>query len=154
MRGRAGPPRLRQTPSPSSIRATRKCRRIARRRSPTKSPKVFRFAPGYPTPISYIRVLLGVEMCRQFYGAGPWDDLAQAWTPAVFLQGASSGTGSLLRASLPVASRYRQRYAAPAHAGFRWGDRLPLSLTQRVKPETLLAPWSNRCELPVHVDAW
>ena len=35
---------------------------------------------GDPHPICYLRVLLGVEMCRYFYGAGPWDDLARAWT--------------------------------------------------------------------------
>lgn len=28
-----------------------------------------------PHPISYLRVLLNVEMCRQFYGHGAWDDL-------------------------------------------------------------------------------
>ena len=34
---------------------------------------VFRFTPGDPHPVSYIRVLLGVETCRYFYGEGPWD---------------------------------------------------------------------------------
>ena len=32
---------------------------------------VFRHTPGDPHPICYLRVLLGVEMCRYFYGAGP-----------------------------------------------------------------------------------
>ena len=41
---------------------------------------VFRYVPGDPHPISYIRVLLGIEMCRQFFGNGSWDDLAYAWT--------------------------------------------------------------------------
>ena len=40
---------------------------------------VFRFTPGDPHPVSYIRVLLGVETCRYFYGDGPWDSLALAW---------------------------------------------------------------------------
>jgi hypothetical protein len=40
---------------------------------------VFRHTPGDPHPICYLRVLLGVEMCRYFYGAGAWDDLARAW---------------------------------------------------------------------------
>ncbi|MGC4093006.1 MAG: hypothetical protein QM756_34990 [Polyangiaceae bacterium] len=42
--------------------------------------QVFRFAPGDPHPVSYLRVLLGVETCRYFYGAGPWDELALSWT--------------------------------------------------------------------------
>jgi hypothetical protein len=41
---------------------------------------VFRYMPGDPHPISYLRVLLGVECCRYFYGPGPWDTLALSWT--------------------------------------------------------------------------
>ena len=40
---------------------------------------VFAYHPHDPHPISYIRVLLNIEMCRQFYGAGPWDDLEEAF---------------------------------------------------------------------------
>ena len=36
---------------------------------------VFAYHPDDPHPISYVRVMLGIEMCRQFYGAGPWDQL-------------------------------------------------------------------------------
>jgi len=36
---------------------------------------VFAYHQHDPHPISYIRVLLSIEMCRQFYGSGPWDDL-------------------------------------------------------------------------------
>jgi hypothetical protein len=39
----------------------------------------FRFMPGDPHPIAYLRVMLGVEMCRRFYGMGPWDELAESW---------------------------------------------------------------------------
>ena len=42
------------------------------------APTVFRYLPGDPHPISYVRVLLGVEMCRRFYGRGAWDELAEA----------------------------------------------------------------------------
>jgi hypothetical protein len=63
---------------------------------------VLRHIPGDPHPISYLRVLLGVEMCRQFYGAGPWDDLALAWTAQYPFQKAGVGTSALLQASLPL----------------------------------------------------
>ena len=63
---------------------------------------VYRHLPGDPHPISYLRVLLGVEMCRQFYGAGPWDDLALAWTAQHPLESAPRATESLLRASLSL----------------------------------------------------
>ena len=36
---------------------------------------VFGFQPGDPHPIAFIRVLLNIEMCRRFYGNGPWEDL-------------------------------------------------------------------------------
>ena len=45
-------------------------------------PTVFRLAPGDPHPIAYLRVLLGVQMCVRFFGAGPWDDLGRAWVRA------------------------------------------------------------------------
>jgi hypothetical protein len=40
---------------------------------------VFTYHQHDPHPISYLRVLLNIEMCRQFYGAGPWDDLESAF---------------------------------------------------------------------------
>lgn len=40
---------------------------------------VFAYHQHDPHPICYIRVLLSIEMCRQFYGAGPWDELEVAF---------------------------------------------------------------------------
>jgi hypothetical protein len=40
---------------------------------------VFAYHQRDPHPISYIRVLMNVEMCRQFYGKGCWDDLAHSF---------------------------------------------------------------------------
>jgi hypothetical protein len=62
---------------------------------------VFGHTPGDPHPISYLRVLLGVEMCREFYGSGPWDDLALSWIRQYTLERATPKTQSLLRLSLP-----------------------------------------------------
>jgi hypothetical protein len=44
-------------------------------------------------------VLLGVQMCRQLYGAGPWDDLATAWKLTHPLTRAAPGVGVLLQRS-------------------------------------------------------
>ena len=65
-------------------------------------PLVFRHTPGDPHPVSYIRVLLGVEMCRYFYGAGPWDSLALSWTALHPMNHAPADTRSLLEDSLPI----------------------------------------------------
>ncbi|MDQ6477269.1 hypothetical protein [Dyadobacter sp. LHD-138] len=40
---------------------------------------VFAYHAHDPHPISYLRVLMNVTMCREFYGSGPWDDLAEAF---------------------------------------------------------------------------
>jgi hypothetical protein len=40
---------------------------------------VLRHVPGDPHPVGYLRILLGRAMCVRFFGAGPWDDLADAW---------------------------------------------------------------------------
>lgn len=63
---------------------------------------VFRNSPGDPHPISYLRVLLGVEMCRYFYGAGPWDELAVSWLALHSLERAPSDTRQIAADSLPL----------------------------------------------------
>jgi len=40
---------------------------------------VFAYHQYDPHPISYLRVLMNIEMCRQCYGAGPWDGLEEAF---------------------------------------------------------------------------
>ncbi|MET0634661.1 MAG: hypothetical protein ABWZ25_01465 [Chitinophagaceae bacterium] len=40
---------------------------------------VFAYHQQDPHPISYIRVLMNIEMCRQFYGPGPWDNLEESF---------------------------------------------------------------------------
>ncbi len=67
--------------------------------------QVFRFLEGDPHPISYLRVLLGVEMCRRFYGLGPWEELAAAWQTLHRLDDAPPLVGGLITAMLPVLSR-------------------------------------------------
>lgn len=63
---------------------------------------VFRYTPGDPHPVSYLRVLLGVAMCRYFYGAGPWDALAQAWVSMHPLRLAEAETRALMQDSQAV----------------------------------------------------
>ena len=40
---------------------------------------VFAYHQHDPHPISYIRVLMNIGMCRLFYGAGPWDSLEESF---------------------------------------------------------------------------
>jgi hypothetical protein len=99
---------------------------------------VFHLRPGDPHPIPYIRVLLGTEMCTRFFGAGPWDDLASAWTRSYPLENAARyGTEDLLRRSLPLLPRIVELcLRAPMRA---FGGRPLISLADpgHVKPEAL-----------------
>lgn len=100
---------------------------------------VFRHTPGDPHPVSYVRVLLGVEMCRAFYGAGPWDDLAQAWTEQHVLDRAPAGTRELLRASVPLLPRIVDITLRKPMHGFGARPLTALIDPERVKPQTLFA---------------
>jgi hypothetical protein len=99
---------------------------------------VFQLRPGDPHPIAWIRVLLGTEMCTRFFGAGPWDDLASAWTRSYPLENAAKyGTDSLLQQSLPLLPRIVELCLRKAMRAF--GGRPLISLIDpgRVKPEAL-----------------
>ncbi len=63
---------------------------------------VFRHLPGDPHPVAYLRVLLGVAMCRSSYGAGPWDALQEAWCATHPLRAAPDDSRTLVQASLPL----------------------------------------------------
>lgn len=64
--------------------------------------EVFRYLFGDPHPIAYLRVLLGVEMCRRFYGMGPWDELASAWEELYPLREAPPVSRTIVSAVLPL----------------------------------------------------
>lgn len=97
---------------------------------------VFRYLPGDPHPIAYLRVLLGIEMCRQEYGAGPWDELESVWNHQYPLQSAPADIREMLHNTsklIPEISRIvlRNSYVA-------FGKR---SLSQLVDP-SLVSPRS------------
>jgi hypothetical protein len=61
---------------------------------------VFRLLPGDPHPFGWLRVLFNAELCRDWFGAGPWDALAQVWTARHPLGAAPALTAEVARASL------------------------------------------------------
>jgi hypothetical protein len=62
----------------------------------------FRFIDGDPHPISHLRVLLGVQMCRHAWGDGPWDAMATAWRALHPVSLAGDGVRALVQDSLPL----------------------------------------------------
>lgn len=61
---------------------------------------VFRLRPGDPHPFPWIRVLFHAALCRSWYGAGPWDDMAAIWATRHPPEEAPREVADLARASL------------------------------------------------------
>jgi hypothetical protein len=65
----------------------------------------YRYLPGDPHPISHLRVLLGVALCRHAFGAGgsaPWDALEQAWLALHPQTLAAPDVRAIVQASVPL----------------------------------------------------
>lgn len=63
---------------------------------------VFKYNYGDPHPISYLRVLLGIEMCKQFYGQGPWDELRESWVERYSLDNADPDIREIITNSITM----------------------------------------------------
>jgi hypothetical protein len=103
------------------------------------SPFVMQHTPGDPHPICYLRVLLGVESCRYFYGAGPWDALAASWIAAYPTAVASARTRVLLDQSVPLLSKIAQLTLDTPQKAFRGRPLRALIQPERVSPTELRA---------------
>jgi hypothetical protein len=100
---------------------------------------VFQHTPGDPHPVCYLRVLLGVEMCRYFYGAGPWDSLAMSWTGTYPVGSAGSRTQRLLEDSVPLLPRIVRLTLDTPQRAFRGRPLRALIQPERVSPAELQA---------------
>jgi hypothetical protein len=99
--------------------------------------EVFRFLPGDPHPISYLRVLLGVEMCRRFYGMGPWDELAAAWQQQYPLHLAPQMSAAIVSAVIPLLPRIVDASLLTPLACFGGKSLAQIVDPQRVAPAAL-----------------
>ena len=69
---------------------------------------VFRFSEEAVHPISYLRVLLGVDMCRLFYGNGPWDEMEKAWRLRYPMGFADDDVRIIIKRSIPILRKVNQ----------------------------------------------
>jgi hypothetical protein len=99
---------------------------------------VLQFVPGDPHPTSYIRVLLGVEMCRYFYGAGPWDDLAETWLARNPLDEANPNTARLMQLSISALPQIVKLTLDTPMRSFAGRPLRALIQPERVSPKNLL----------------
>ncbi len=120
--------------------------------------RVFRFSPGDPHPINYLRVLLSVEMCRQVYGAGHWDQVEAYWKKLYPIERAPDSLQAFLRQSvarLPLIARVCLQHPFRAFGGRSisfWIDPARVSwaslrqLENTVGPSLLTSPYWLRRE--------
>jgi hypothetical protein len=100
---------------------------------------VFQHRLGDPHPISHLRVLLGVETCRYFYGAGPWDALAASWTATYPIRAAAPQTQRLVEHSVPLLPRIVRLALDTPQRAFRGRPLRALIQPERVSPAELQA---------------
>jgi hypothetical protein len=98
---------------------------------------VFRYTPSDPHPISYLRVLLGVEMCRHFYGAGPWDALEASWLNLHSGERAEAEPRRLAEASRPHLKRVTVLALDTPMKAFHASPLRALIAPERVSPTAL-----------------
>jgi hypothetical protein len=106
------------------------------------SAQVFRYLPGDPHPISYLRVLLGVQACRHFFAGGsagdaPWDALALAWTARHALDAAPADARAIVDASLPMLESVVQLVLEAPLRAFQGRALRSLVMPERVSPTAL-----------------
>ena len=99
--------------------------------------KVFAFLPYDPHPTSYLRVRLGIAMCRAMYGAGPWDRLESAWCRLYPLDSAPSASRNLVEESVAVLPRITAIILQEAYRAFGGRPLTALIDPMRVSPGAL-----------------
>lgn len=98
---------------------------------------VMRILPGDPHPSGYVRILLVREMCRQFYGKGPWDDLADAWQATYPIARGGPDVAALLTRSLPILRRIATVVLEKRYRAFGGRALADIVDPARVRPDVL-----------------
>ncbi len=98
---------------------------------------VFQHLEGGPHPTGYLRLRLGTAMCRQWYGAGPWDELEAVWTQRYPLDEAAGPHRRLLQAAAPAIDRVAAVSLKRPYRAFRGVSLAALVDPNRVSPAAL-----------------
>ncbi len=98
---------------------------------------ILRWPLGDPHPVGWLRVLLGVAMCRAAFGGGPWDRLEEAVVTANPLSRAEESTVPLLRRSHARMDRIARACLDSPVPGFGGRPVTAVVDPQRVSPRAL-----------------
>ncbi len=101
------------------------------------SAAVFRMPFGDPHPVSVLRVLFNVALCRSWFGAGPWDELGERWRERHPLSAAPPGVAEICAASLPLLTTVADVCTRTRMQAFHGASLSKLANPERVSPTEL-----------------
>jgi hypothetical protein len=99
--------------------------------------RVFSILPGDPHPASYLRLRLGVAMCRATYGDGPWDALERAWCRQYPLKLAPAETREFFEESVALLPRATSLILKSPYRAFGNRPLVAIVNPERVSPRAL-----------------
>jgi hypothetical protein len=103
------------------------------------SAQVFAMSYGDPHPFAWLRVLFNTELCRAWFGDGPWDALRRAWVDRHPLDQAPPGARHIAEASLPHLSALAEVCTGQAMTAFGGRSLSQLADPRRASPPELSA---------------
>lgn len=98
---------------------------------------VFSIIPGDPHPVSYVRVLMVLEMCRLTFGDGPWDGVADAWRAKHPLERCGHDARPLIEGCVRVLPAVARLVLTTPYRGFGGRALTGLIDARRVAPAAL-----------------
>ncbi len=99
---------------------------------------VFAYHFRDPHPVGYVRVLLNIEMCRQLYGAGPWDELEASFKFSYNLDKGGHASEDLIRICLAALPDAVQLILERPYRAFGTKSLTALIDPEAVSPQSLL----------------
>ena len=101
------------------------------------SAAVFRLPLGDPHPFGWLRVQFNAALCRSWFGAGPWDELAATWADRHPVERAGPLAAQVVRESLPMLPRLVEVCTRRPMKAFRGQPLAALADPGRVSPSAL-----------------
>jgi hypothetical protein len=100
---------------------------------------VFRVVPGDPHPMSFLRIELGVALCRHAWGNGEWDGFSEAWRSAYPLEAVPAEQRAFIEASMSAMPLLARLTIGTPMRAFRGRSLADLVSPDRVSPAALTA---------------
>lgn len=98
---------------------------------------VFHYNPDAPHPISYLRVLLNIEMCKLCFNYGAWNDMENAWKANYDTQQYPFTSLKIINETLPLLRKIAKLVLLSRQRAFKNQAIVDLIDPQRVSPEAL-----------------